>query len=84
MMQHEVKQESQTQRILNHLITGQTLTPLEALKNFGCFRLGARIWDLKADGHKIDSKNVVVNGKHVAEYRLIELSKRVAKAVNEP
>ena len=62
-----------TQRndILGYLKTGRTLTPLEALNRFGCFRLGARIYDLKKEGHKIRSKQVAFNGKHVAEYSLI-------------
>ena len=41
-------------QILNYLKTGKKLSPLEALKKFGCFRLGARIFDLKQKGHNID------------------------------
>lgn len=33
-------------RIRAWLEAGNTLTPLEALDKWGCFRLGARIWEL--------------------------------------
>lgn len=42
----DIKQ-SQSKLILAYLMTGETLTPIEALNMFGCFRLGARIYDLK-------------------------------------
>lgn len=62
---------TQSDMILNALLAGETLTPLDALKRFGCFRLGARIWDLKCAGYEIDMELIDVdNGKHVATYRL--------------
>lgn len=61
---------SQTARILAHLQSGKTLTPLQALRRFGCFRLGARVWDLKRDGHDIRSRLVEIDGKRVARYQL--------------
>jgi helix-turn-helix protein len=61
---------SQNVRILAHLKKA-TLTPLEALKLYGCFRLGARVYDLKKDGHNIRSRLVETNGKRVAQYVLI-------------
>lgn len=63
--------ESQGVQILNHLRTGKHLTAIEALNRFGCFRLAARIKDLKDDGHCIDSQMVELpNGKKVASYCL--------------
>jgi hypothetical protein len=61
---------TQTDQILKHLQAGGALTPLDALNKFGCFRLGARIWDLKQEGHAIQSEIVKINGKRVAEYRM--------------
>lgn len=61
---------NQTQQVLTYLATGETLTPLAALRKFGCMRLGARIYDLKADGHQIKSQLVLIAGKRVAQYRL--------------
>lgn len=62
---------TQTARILAHLKRGRTLTPLQALRDYGCFRLGARIWDLKQDGYLIKSRIVDVGGKRVARYLLV-------------
>lgn len=62
---------SQSDMILDALLRGETLTPLEALKLYGCLRLGARIWDLRQQGHNIIMEMVTtMNGKHVAQYSM--------------
>lgn len=61
---------TQNKLIINHLQQGKTLTSLEALKLFGCFRLSARIAELKNQGFDIISNNIKENGKTFAEYRL--------------
>lgn len=61
---------SQNKQILNHLESGKTITPIDALNLFGCFRLGARIHDLKSEGYDIKAEIKVVNGKRFAEYIL--------------
>lgn len=62
---------SQTTQILAALKRGRTLTPLDALSEFGCFRLGARIYDLRQQGYDIESHNIKsANGKHFAGYKL--------------
>lgn len=62
--------KSQNEEILAWLQMGKTISPLEALERFGCFRLGGRIFELKAAGHKIVTDMVTKNGKRFAEYRL--------------
>lgn len=62
--------KSQNQEIYEYLQTGKSLTPLEALERFGCFRLGARIWDLKQADVKIETTMVEKNGKRYASYSL--------------
>jgi hypothetical protein len=57
--------------ILSHLQKGMAITPLEALAEYGCFRLAARIAELKSLGHNITTNIVDFKGKKVAEYRLI-------------
>lgn len=47
---------------------GRRLTPLDALNEFGCFRLAARISELRADGMSIQTRLINVNGKTVAQY----------------
>lgn len=62
--------KSQNEEILAWLQSGRSITPLEALEKFGCFRLGGRIHELRAAGHPIVTDMVTKNGKHFAEYRL--------------
>ena len=49
------------------------ITAIDALNEAGCFRLAARVADLRAMGYRITSDMVALpNGKHVACYRLTE------------
>ena len=61
---------SHNARVLTELQTGRSLTPMDALKEFGCFRLGARIKDLRNEGINIITTMVKQNGKRFASYRL--------------
>ena len=61
---------NQTSEILSYLKSGKSITPLEALNLFGCFRLGARIWDLEQEGIKIKHELVSENGKTFARYSI--------------
>lgn len=62
---------SQNELIRKRLESGKSITPLQALKLYGCFRLGARIWDLKnKQGLKIKTDLVTKNNKTFAEYKL--------------
>ncbi len=68
---------SQTKRIKKHLESGKTITPVQALSQYGCFRLSARIYDLRYK-HKmnIDMKLVSESGHRYAQYRLIKPLKK--------
>lgn len=61
---------SHVKQILLHMLKGNTITPLEALRKFGCFRLGARIWDINEaiKPFKVKSDLVQIGDKKVAEY----------------
>lgn len=63
---------TQSEHIIAHLIQGKSITPKEALERFGCFRLGARIYELKRRGFAIATTTICdrATGKHYAEYRL--------------
>jgi hypothetical protein len=66
---NEESSQSQAKKILAYLKAGNRITPIEALEKFGSFRLGARIADLRADGHEIQSEFVTTpNGKRVKSY----------------
>jgi len=62
--------KAQTSSILKSLEKGQKITPLNALEKFGCFRLSARINDLRNEGHHIVTKIVKKDGKRFAQYSL--------------
>jgi hypothetical protein len=63
--------KAQNDKVLCHLLTGRSITPLEAFGLYGIFRLAARIHVLKGRGHKIETLTKRdVNGKAYAEYRL--------------
>ena len=61
---------TQTQQILKHLEKGNKLTSLEALSLFACFRLAARVQELRDVGHEVKSQLIMINGKRIAEYWL--------------
>lgn len=61
---------SQNDQIRAALILGRSLTPLDALNEFGCFRLAARVAELRAQGLKIKCKMEIRNGKRYARYKL--------------
>ena len=68
---NEETSTSQKAKILAYLEAGNSITPIEALYQFGSLRLGARIADLKADGIAIKSAFIKLpNGKQVKRYFL--------------
>lgn len=64
---------SQRERIKCWLEEGNTITSLEALAMFGCFRLAAIILILKRDENMPISTTMVKgpNGKRYAQYKLV-------------
>lgn len=63
---------SQCDDILAHLKRGP-ISAIQALESYGCFRLAARIKDLRGQGHDIETRDLELpNGKTVAEYYLKE------------
>ena len=63
---------TQLEMILTHLKSGRPLTPPMALKEYGCLRLGARIFELKRRGYRIATTMVAdeEKRKHYAQYEL--------------
>jgi len=51
----------QLEAILEYMRKNGSITPLEALHHCGCFRLGARIFDLKDMGVPIETVMVYEN-----------------------
>ncbi len=75
---------SQSSRILTALQAGRHLSPIEALEEFGCFRLGARIYDLRKAGHDIRHDTVRERGKSFAVYYLFVPESREQLGLFEP
>jgi hypothetical protein len=60
---------SQNKQIADYLNKGKKLTPIDALNKFGCFRLAARIADLRNEGMNIVTNTIKLeNNKQIAQY----------------
>ena len=62
--------DSQNALIKGWLLNGKSITPMEALNMFGCFRLSARIANLREEGMPVVTDMVTINDKRVARYYL--------------
>ena len=60
---------SQTAQIWKHLRHGP-ITAMVALREYNCFRLAARIYDLRRKGVAIVTNNITRNGKTYAQYQI--------------
>jgi len=61
---------SQKEHIRDHLERYGSITPLTALREYGCMRLGARILELRREG--LDIRTVTPDeGKRYAIYQLV-------------
>ena len=73
------KEERTTQKsvILAHLKRFGSIEPLTALREYGVYRLGARIADLRHEGHNIVTETITsvsrITGRpvHFANYKLV-------------
>ncbi len=68
---------TQCDRIIRHLNDYGSISSYEAMTEYGIYRLGARIFDLKARGHSIvtemkTGKNRYGENTHYAVYKLEE------------
>ena len=71
------KKLTQAGKVLRHLRDYGSITPMEAMSDYGIMRLGARIYDLKRNGYVIQSD--MVRGEkrygeptHWAKYTLVK------------
>ena len=65
---------SQCDKILRHLQSGESLTVLQAQGlGFGA-NCRSRISDIKSAGHNVISKNILFNGGFIAKYSMIKAS----------
>ena len=59
---------NQTEMVLDYIQKNGSITPLEALQFLGCFRLGARVWEIRSSGIPVEKEMVEENGKRYAKY----------------
>jgi hypothetical protein len=67
---------AQCSAILAALQAGRSLTPSQALRDFRCFRLAARIYDLRKSGHSIATTWEHGERKRWARYVLLKSASR--------
>ena len=68
---------SQADQILRHMKEHGSIDSLQALKRYDCFRLAARIYDLRCRGHEVDTQTWETrSGKKVARYWLRKKPRR--------
>ena len=62
---------SQNAQIISHMQSHKSIDPITALKKYGCFRLAARVNDLRNNGHNIKTHKVQKDNKTFAVYELL-------------
>ena len=62
----KTKKVTKQEKVLTHLQNYGSITPLEALEKYGSFRLGALIFNLRKEGHDIETN--IVPKKGYAKY----------------
>ena len=66
--------ENQKKMIKAFLDDGNSITPMDALYKFNCFRLASRMHDLKESGYPFMKEMIKLdNGKSVACYTKVNL-----------
>lgn len=67
--ENERSSQSQESLILDHMLRGHRITGMDALNLFSCFRLPARIADIRKRGFRVNSEFVTApSGKKVKSY----------------
>lgn len=62
---------SQTKILMEHLRRGEKITAMDALRICGCWRLSARVWDMRhLHGLNVKTANIRINNKNIAQYSL--------------
>lgn len=67
---------NQCQKIIEHIDKYGSITPQEAMEEYGIMRLGARIWDLKAAGEDIVTESVSAINRYGETVRFAKYKRR--------
>lgn len=63
---------NQETQILNYMLKGNSISPLEALSKFRCWRLSGRIFDLRKQNYPIITTMIGKGQKTYASYSISE------------
>lgn len=55
---------TQNEMVLDYLEKNKTITPQEAMNEFGIMRLGARIYELRKDGYDIGTQTTTSKNRY--------------------
>jgi len=80
---HQRGKMSQKSKVLSYIQEHGSITPIEALNHIGSFRLSARVFDLREDGHNIVNENTGKLLKH-ARYALKEGKPLITQSITLP
>lgn len=78
------KTPSQEEMILTHLKRFGSIEPMTALREYGCYRLGARIFDLRRQGYAIRSHKVEATSARTGRRMQYVLYTLEGEAKNKP
>lgn len=70
----------QAQAILAAMLEGQTVSPMDAMRLCGSWRLAARVGDLKESGWNVVSERVSDNERTYAQYHIPPGCQRIEDA----
>lgn len=68
---------TQTEMVLEYIREFGSITPLDAMRDLGCYRLASRISDLKRQGYKIEGKREAVPNRYGKKSYIKRYSERV-------
>jgi hypothetical protein len=63
---------TQREQIRRLLVGGYRFSGLDALRNIGCYRLAARVHELRLDGMNIATEYTYEDGKRYAVYHAVK------------
>lgn len=70
---------SHVKNIAKYLAEHGSINSMDALEEFGCFRLAARIYDIRSKGFEITAANLKLpSGKKVARYIWVNTERNAA------
>jgi hypothetical protein len=61
---------SQNRKVLGFMRLHGSITPMQAIRHFKCYRLGARIYELKQIGYNIKSEGMKMQQSRFCKYSL--------------